>query len=272
MVSSPHRCVGMIAHVRPSHLAVHPMPHDAHREPSIPVVGFPRASGRLCDESVVREAAEGSKEAWDVLYALYNTTVIGVFLSHRVPRQLALELAQEVWIRLISKARNGQIANISMPGLLVQEAWFRVRDHWRRNQRNPIEFTDTVPDIASNGPDSQQQASVRVALAHSSRFLMALTPRQREVLVLRIQRELGFDEIANQLNISLQRVRQLFSQARQRMRIIRDMPPNVQFVYLAVVVDKKSVQQLVAELQVVESVICKTLEEAENLIHGGNSQ
>lgn len=74
----------------------------------------------------------------------------------------------------------------------------RIRDEVRRLDRRPVEVR-TAGGIADPGPSAIEQALGRENLQAYERALQALSPRDREAILARIELNLSYDEIASLL-------------------------------------------------------------------------
>jgi len=146
-----------------------------------------------------------------------------VFLSvlamgHRPDR--AREIVQATWTRLMEQDRAGNVRPGSVLGLAITQARFLALDARRRDARDVtnVDVDDGVDIAAPTASPEEVVLSrdelerVRVALADCSAsaqkvFRLAYTPPPR-----------GQKEIAAELGLSVQRVRQVLSETRGRLR------------------------------------------------------
>ncbi len=181
-------------------------------------------------DGLVQRARRRDPDAIEALFELYHRRVYGLLYRLTGSRDSAEDLLQETFLRLVR-----HIASYDHAGRF--EAWlFRIaanlaRDHARRHRRRgPTASLDAESDgvgpldrlacECSDPADGLVAAEARQALGQA---LEALSPQDREILMLRHYGELSFQEIAELLGIplgtalarahrALKRLRQQFEQ------------------------------------------------------------
>ncbi len=116
--------------------------------------------------------------------------------------EAAQDVVQEAFIRL-----NGNMEKIRTRGVQVKGWLFRTThnaavDYIRKEsrRRNLHERQSKQADLFANDPDAQQERNEKQALV--MQHLNTLKPKEREVLVLRLQEGLSYKEIAKILQRS----------------------------------------------------------------------
>lgn len=228
---------------------------------STPAVGSKGRAPELTD-SVVEAARTGSRGAWDLIIARYNTLLVAVFIGYSITRHRAYELCQEVWLKLFLKARAGQLESLKVPGLPVRAARYRALDEVRGAR--PMESLDAedAPEPFDLAPNAEELAARQRSVQLARRMLRALPPRQRQVMALAGVEGRPQAEVARELGISKQRVKQTLCEARSRMRAIRSMSAPIQAAYLAVVVDGRTAAEAAQTLRISTRTLAERLDAA----------
>ena len=248
--------------------------HVPHLQPARTRRGCQRsgpvsAAPEPLDEVTLEAARTGDRTAWSAVVARYHLVVLAVFLGYSIARPRALELTQDVWLKLYLRAREGLLTVLKVPGLFVREARFRALDELRGVRRSgPMGTLDSVV-LEAPSPSAEQQASRRSELAHVRRMLKALPARQRQVLALSGIQGLPHSEVAAQLGITEARARQTLSDARVRLRRMRALPEDVQRAYLLVTVDGLDTAAVAQAMgQTRESVDALLRTAQQQIVHG----
>ena len=160
-------------------------------------------------------ALAGDSEAWAALIARHGHKVIVALLARGVPLERARELAQETWLRLVERQRQGRLGELSLPGLAIVQAGFLAANERRRPLGEPL---FAAPEPAA--PATAEEAAIgRQRLALLGAALAACPAGARRVFELCYDNpELGYAEIAGQVGLSAQRVKQIVFEVRQRLR------------------------------------------------------
>ncbi len=162
------------------------------------VVTFAGMGPEKTDEELMLAYAQGDARAFDALYARRRGMLYRFILRSLADRASADELFQETWSRAIA-ARSRYRVEAKFSTWLLQIAHNLIVDNYRRARpQADAEETDEVMrllDVPEHAhPDqvlSEFEQRRRLQLA-----LEALPPEQREAFLLRVEGELGLEEIA----------------------------------------------------------------------------
>jgi RNA polymerase sigma-70 factor, ECF subfamily len=196
------------------HLGPHP------DDPGTPDVETP--SSRL--DALVRAALAGEERARDRLLAEIHPFVLR-YCRGRLGRQetvaaSAEDVAQEVCLAVISALPAYTLKGLSFRAFVYGIAAHKVTDAFRAIGRSR---TDPVPDLPDS-PASDAGPELRVLAhelsGHLERLLAVLTPRQRDVLVLRIMVGLSAEETASVVRSTPGAVRVTQHRALNRLRSV----------------------------------------------------
>jgi RNA polymerase sigma-70 factor (ECF subfamily) len=145
------------------------------------------------DESLIAALAAGDHGAFEKIYARHRTVMFNYFLRATGARDLAEDLFQELFLRVLRAARDYEPRQPFRVWLFTL-ARNLLRDRWRQLKRTP-EWDDSdaeLPDLGS-GPEAavgRQQEADRLRTA-----MLRLPPALREVLILSRYHGLSFAEI-----------------------------------------------------------------------------
>lgn len=161
--------------------------------------------------------SDGRAVDWGALIARHSRRVMVALLGRRVPVDRAREIVQETWTKLIEKHAQGALAELKLPGLAIVQALFLARDDVRRARRRASEplLEEPADEHASAETEMVNQQEAQRALG----VLQRLPAKSRRVFELAYERsELTHREIAVQVQLSEQRVRQILCEVRKALR------------------------------------------------------
>lgn len=165
------------------------------------------------DERLMLAYAGGDAAAFERLYRRHKDALYRYFLRH-VETADAGELFQDVWQKLI-QARGGYRSDAPFAAWLYRIAHNRLVDHWRRARPHDELPADAV-DADARGPESQveQDDTARRLLAALAR----LPAEQREIIVLREERNLTLEQIADIQGVGRETVKSRLRYALAKLR------------------------------------------------------
>jgi RNA polymerase sigma factor (sigma-70 family) len=187
-----------------------------------------RREWEATEERVVEALAlGGERDAWGELARRHTRRVVVALLSRGTPLDLAEDLAQEAWLRLIRNQQAGRLASISLPGLAIAQAGWLLRELRRSERRRdaltgpalPLSELEDSREPAAASPDPAHAAASRERLDRVRRELQRCSPGARAVFDA-VYGPAGRSqtEVAGELGLSLQRVRQILCEVRARLR------------------------------------------------------
>lgn len=159
---------------------------------------------------------------WESAVRAHDARVVASLLALSVPLDRAEELASQAWARLIEKDRAGQLANVKLPGLVIKQARFLAMT-WLKASRREAGLSDDLPAVVS---DPERALILRRDVEIALRVLAAASPSAQAVF-----RHLYDDpppshaQVATQLGLSVQRVRQILCEVRRRIRTALEQEP-----------------------------------------------
>jgi RNA polymerase sigma-70 factor (ECF subfamily) len=195
----------------------------------LPVLDLSEASeapeapdNRVLIDTLVAGAVNGSARARDELLALIHPLVLK-YCRARLGRQESLmgsadDVAQDVCMAVVSALPNYQLKGLSFRAFVYGIAAHKVTDAFRAIGRNRTEPVAELPDspVTVDGPEPRVLAAEMSARLGA--LLGHLTPRQREVLVLRLAVGLSAEETAQAVRSTPGAVRVTQHRALGRLR------------------------------------------------------
>lgn len=167
------------------------------------------------DEHLMAAYAEGDMQAFEILYARHRDRILGYLFNRLRDRDEAEDVFQAVFAKLHA-ARDRYHEGIPFLPWIFTIARNALIDHLRRDRAlsRHLSFTDDA------GMDVADPRTPRLSIRDTLAELSSLSPAQREVLALRFDQDLSFEDIAAQLQTSSGNARQLVSRAVRRLRAI----------------------------------------------------
>ena len=178
----------------------------------------------LDDADVVGRALRGSQDAYRELVLRYQRPVYALVLRMVRDAALAEDLSQEVFLKAF-RALATFAPERRFSSWLLKIAHNACLDHLRRHhpQLEPLSGDDDespgplafLADSSAEPPDAaQERADLRRAL---ERAIAALRPEYREVILLRHQEDLAYEEIAEITGLPLGTVKTHLHRARRAL-------------------------------------------------------
>jgi RNA polymerase sigma-70 factor (ECF subfamily) len=160
------------------------------------------------DAELVVAYRQGRESALEVLVERYKNKLYGFIFNKVRDRDLADDLFQETFVKVIQTLKQGQYAEEGrFAPWLFRIARNLVVDHFRRDGRMPkVRSTDTfdVFKVVKDPDHSVESALVNdQVLRDTEKLLEYLPAEQREVVVMRIYQDLSFKEIADLTGVSI---------------------------------------------------------------------
>lgn len=166
----------------------------------------------------------GRTEAFEPLVTPFRGPLLALAMRLTRNREEALEVVQEALLRAFRSLGRFDLSR-SFRNWLFQIAANEARDRYRKRTREQGAFKG-VAGRAAVAPDPEAGHDREELRADIMRSLAALSPREREVFVLRDLEELDIEETSRVLGCSGISVRVNLSSARRKLReaIRRDFP------------------------------------------------
>ncbi len=154
----------------------------------------PQEQGRL-----VRACQTGNQEAFSALYEAFLKPIYNFIYYKTHHRETAEDLTSQTFFKALDTISRCDPDKGTFSSWIYRIARNTVIDHYRTAKlvgdiEDHTELKSTL--------DQTEETHVRLELAKVENLLSALTPDQREVLILRFWQQLSFAEISTVLSIS----------------------------------------------------------------------
>jgi RNA polymerase sigma factor (sigma-70 family) len=181
----------------------------------------------VSEEELAAHALQGHAQAWNEIVRRHTHRVLLALVARGVRLDVAEDLTQEVWLRLIQQQRAGRLRTLRFPGIaIVQARWLALE--WNRTQQRreaiagrTLSLQAELPDFdvvdPSMGPEQQALHHERLAAIHKE---LLRCPARAQQVFFAVYGAGGRSQIetARDLGLSVQRVRQILCEVRARMR------------------------------------------------------
>jgi RNA polymerase sigma-70 factor (ECF subfamily) len=171
------------------------------------------------DEFLMMAYGRGDIGAFETLYARHRGGLFRYLLRHLRQQAIAEECFQDIWSRLIA-ARERYRPDARFTTWLYQIASNRLTDHWRALGRQGS-FVEDGAERAEQEPDPSTPDQALSQFEQRRRLQLALEelpPDQREAVLLRLDRELGLEEIAQITGVGRETVKSRLRYAMDKLR------------------------------------------------------
>ena len=164
----------------------------------------------LTDEQLVSLYTKGNNSAFDTLLKRYESKVSSYLLYSIKNQELAEDLFQDVFIKIVVRLKNGQYAeNGKFSSWMMRIVHNHLIDYYRTSVADKLISNDASEvdlfnnaDIAVN-ENREQEMIDQQTLREVKELIAELPDSQREVLIMRVYDELSFKEIAQKTNCSI---------------------------------------------------------------------
>jgi RNA polymerase sigma-70 factor (ECF subfamily) len=176
---------------------------------------------------LIDQYLRGDVDAFERLYERYAARLLGFLKTHGVCQDVAEDLAQKAWMRVIEKLPEYQAQGTFRAWLFtLGHRLFldEARSAWERHRvvpqsadpdENPLSFVESVP---APHPSPLEQAAQKEESALLTQALEQLPDNVRQTVLLRIDGELAFREIAEVMQCPLGTVLWRMQEARRLLR------------------------------------------------------
>ncbi len=165
-------------------------------------------TAQLADQELIELYLNGNEKAFEILLRRHKTRIYTSIYIFCKDSQLAEDIFQEVFIKIINTLRSGRYNH---EGKFLQWA-LRIAhnlcvDYFRRDKRRPtVGETDEydIFNVIGLSDESPEQSIMRSQVHERIRYLVDSLPNeQREVVVLRHYADMSFKEIASLTRVSI---------------------------------------------------------------------
>lgn len=165
------------------------------------------------DVQLVQAFRSGDRSAFEALVRRHQGVVWAVALRVCGERAAAEDVAQRAFLNAFERV--GDLRGAFRPWLLQITANL-AKNHRRDNAR--LVPTDTLPERPVDEPGADEQLTLAERARQLREAIGTLSTRQREVVLLRIDGQLPFSEIAETLGITENNAKVTYHTAAKRLR------------------------------------------------------
>jgi RNA polymerase sigma-70 factor, ECF subfamily len=179
----------------------------------------------LADEQLVTQALGGSQAAYRTIVQRYERPVFNLVARIVRDRELAEDLSQDAFVKAFSRLETFRPEQGKFSNWLFKIAHNTSLDHLRRGALKTVPLESQEDDggsLMAVLPDHSESSPLEHAVAGGlgealEAALARLRPEYREVIVLRAQEGLAYDEIAQVTGLPLGTVKTYIHRARKEM-------------------------------------------------------
>jgi RNA polymerase sigma-70 factor (ECF subfamily) len=160
------------------------------------------------DAALVRQYIEGNEKGIEILITRHKQRIYSFIFSKVLDRDITEDIFQDTFIKVIRTLKKGKYNEEGkfLPWVM-RIAHNLVIDHFRRNKRMP-KFQSRndfdIFDVISDGEESMEYEMITSQMHEDVRRLIEELPEdQKEVLTMRIFKEMSFKEIAASTDVSI---------------------------------------------------------------------
>ncbi len=160
------------------------------------------------DAILVREYLDGKESSLEVLITRHKQRVYSFIYSKVLDRDVTEDVFQDTFIKVIRTLKKGKYNEEGkfLPWVM-RIAHNLVIDHFRKNKRMPKFQTSKdfdIFDVISDGEESTENQMINSQVHEDvKRLIEELPDDQKEVLIMRMYKEMSFKEIAEATDVSI---------------------------------------------------------------------
>jgi RNA polymerase sigma-70 factor (ECF subfamily) len=187
------------------------------------------------DDALIAQHLQGNADAFEVLFDRYAARLVGFLTGLGAERDLAEDLAQKCWMRVIANLAQYEPRGTFRSWLftLAHRVWLdERRSGWDRRRVALPEGAEDGSGLPGGAPAAPQanpreQAARRQESELLAEALGQLPEEMRQTVLLRTDGELTFREIAEEMHCPLGTVLWRMQEAQRRLRSLLAGPePN----------------------------------------------
>jgi RNA polymerase sigma-70 factor (ECF subfamily) len=170
------------------------------------------------DEQLMMLYVRGDLGAFEMLYRRHKDALFGYLLRASADREVAAELFQDVWARLI-RGRDAYKPSGRFASWLYSLAHNRLMDHFRL-KRLPTETLDEEAHLpAPSHQQPERQTDAQFAAQRILHALANLPEEQRAAFLLKEEAGLSLEEIAEVMKVGRETIKSRLRYALAKLRL-----------------------------------------------------
>jgi RNA polymerase sigma-70 factor (ECF subfamily) len=171
---------------------------------------------KLHKDSVLVKKAKEDKENFEVIYQKYFEKV------HRYVRRrmqgnpdVAEDVTQETFVRAFGKLPQFQMREYSYLSYLLRIAHNLLVSYYRR--KKPVLLNENGKNLTDEKEDVERSVSQKIGNTEVNKAIAQLSVRERNLLILRYERQLSIREMAKELTKSENAVKVALSRTKKHL-------------------------------------------------------
>lgn len=172
------------------------------------------------DEALMLAFAKNDASAFETLYARHKDALYRYFLRHINNQAICQELFQDLWMKVINAKENYQVS-AKFKTWLYTLAHNRLVDWYRRNKLENKAFIDNSEDevdgVIDWNPEDELQTKLLTTQLKSA--IAKLPFEQREVFLLHQEAALTLPQIAEMLQLGIEKIKSRYRYAINKLRL-----------------------------------------------------
>lgn len=171
------------------------------------------------EDTLLAAARRGDEQAISEIYDNYFPPIYNFIRLRVEDRNIAEDMASEVFVKLIAALRGQTAPRYSLRGWLFRVARNLLHDHYGNAERFSTEaLEEWIPASHENDPEIEFIRTVSMERAQNA--LRMLVAEQQEVLILRFGQQLNLQETADIMGKNVGAIKQLQFRAVNTLRQI----------------------------------------------------
>ena len=162
----------------------------------------------ISDSVLVKNYIQGNEKSLEILIIRHKQRVFGFILSKVLDREVAEDIFQDTFIKVINTLKRGAYNEEGkfLPWVM-RISHNLIIDHFRRNKRMPkfnnSEEFDIFSVLSDDVLNVEKQIIKDQILEDVKGLISELPDDQKEVLMMRMYRDMSFKEIAENTDVSI---------------------------------------------------------------------
>ena len=199
------------------------------KDSDLPEINTDSISLETGDESLMRDVASGSQDAFEMIFDRYSVRIINFAYRFLASREEAEDIAQEVFLRIYKAREKYNPARPFKPWLFSITSRL-ISNQRRMKKRHPQESLDwTFENLEGNLqetilsenkthlPDEVIQKQQLISTVQEA--LRKLPEDQRKAVIFARYEEMSYEEIADTIGVSVSAVKSLLFRARASLKV-----------------------------------------------------